>query len=105
MYYAFIYHTKMYRYCVIVFMFKVEKVMVPDIVSTLFDKSSNVHNYYTRRSQQLFVPRVRTNALAGTIRVRGVNIWNTITTKILPECNLTTFRYLVKDFLLNYDDE
>ena len=62
-------------------MFKVEKVMVPDIVSTLFDKTSNVHNHYTRQSQQLFVFRVSTNALAGTIRVRGVNIWNTITTK------------------------
>ena len=37
--------AKIYRYCVTVFMFKVEKVMVPDIVSTLFDKTSNIHNY------------------------------------------------------------
>ena len=55
--------------------------MVPDIVSTLFDNTSNVHNYYTKQSQQLFVPKVHTNALAGTIRVRGVNIWNTIQQK------------------------
>ena len=74
----------------------------PAVINDLFIPTSTIHAHNTRSSQKLFVQGTRTSAAASCIRHTGVKIWNKISTIILLECSLPTFKYCVRDYLLSF---
>ena len=73
-----------------------------NIQMATIDRMTTIHAHNTRSSQKLFVQWTRTSAAASCIRHTGVKIWNKISTIILHECSLPTFKYCVRDYLLPF---
>ena len=57
-------------------MFKIEKHIVPSVISEMFVKNSATHTYFTRQSDYLHVPIIKTTTSQKTILYTGVTIWN-----------------------------
>ena len=91
--------NSIYEYSVCTFMYKCSGTIFPAVINDLFIPTSTIHAHNTRSSQKLFVQGTRTSAAASCIRHTGVKIWNKISTIILPECSLPTFKYCVRDYL------
>ena len=48
-------------------MFKIEKQILPSVISEMFVKNSATHTYFTRQSDYLHVPIIKTTTLQKTI--------------------------------------
>ena len=84
-------------------MFKIEKHIVPSVISEIFVKNSATHTSYTRQSDYLHVPIIKTTTLQKTLLHTGVTIWNYLLNKININCTITTFKHRLKKYLLNND--
>ena len=94
--------NSIYEYSVCTFMYKYSGTIFPAVINDLFIPTSTIHAHNTRSNQKLFVQGTRTSAAASCIRHTGVKIWNKVSTIILPECSLPTFKYCVRDYLLSF---
>ena len=81
-------------------MFKVSHKCVPNVFAQLFTHNCNIYLYDTRQSIRLHVPISRTDYLMHAVSVKGVRIWNILTTKINNDCSLLCFKHQLKNFLL-----
>ena len=62
------------------FMFKTMNAQVPEYISKMFTKSSDVHSYSLRNAQDnLFIPRPNGEALKHSISYRAALRWNNLT--------------------------
>ena len=82
-------------------MFKIEKHIVPSVISEIFVKNSLP--YFTRQSDYLHVPIIKTTTSQKTLLHTGVTIWNYLLNKININCTITTFKHRLKKYLLNND--
>ena len=83
-------------------MYKVEKHIIPSVISEMFVINST-HTYFTRQSDYLHVPIIKTTTLQKTILYTGVTVWNYTLNKINSNCIITTFKQRLKKYLLNND--
>ena len=66
-------------------MFKTMNNQVPQYISQLFTKTSDIHAYGLRRSgDSLFIPRPNTETLKKSFSYRGVILWNSLSK---DQCN------------------
>jgi len=90
---------QIYMLCVLCFMFKFYKNMLPSVFNSLFSMNVNVYN--TRQENNLYVPRGKTAAIYNTIRFKGVHMWNLYHKEIGISCTLFTFKRNLKTLLIN----
>ena len=88
-------------YKVALIMFKVFKHDVPMVFSDLFRRNEDVYNRDTRQTDQFHVPKARTDYMLRAISVKGVNIWNKLSSKISHDCSFVSFKISLKKYLIN----
>ena len=76
---------QIYKYGIIMFMFKYYKNELPSIFNNMFNKNVDVHPYSTRHCYKLHLPKSKTTALQ---KYNGVIIWNSICDKVDYDCNI-----------------
>ena len=64
----------MYKFKVAILIFKIEKQILPSVISEMFVKNSATHTYLTRQSDYLHVPIIKRTTLRKTILYTGVTI-------------------------------
>ena len=60
------------------FMFRLRMGEVPDMLSNLFSRNAEIHDYSARLHQHFHVPSERSNLGKFSIRNRGAIVWNLI---------------------------
>ena len=74
-------------------MFKTMNGQVPQYISQLFTKTSDIHAYSLRRSgDSLFIPRPNTEALKKSFSYRGAILWNSLSS---DQCNATSIAQFI----------
>ena len=91
---------KIYDYCLLLFMFKFVKGLLPDIFNEMFIRNNNVSVQNTRQSNYLRTPSCRTAMIQKTVRYKGVIGWNSIVKKLDNFCSLHSFKRRLKHYLL-----
>ena len=61
---------------------------------------SDVHDYYTRQADLLYIQYAPTKRSQRTIKYYGTKLWNIISGVIQPDCAISTFKQKLKIFLL-----
>ena len=83
---------KLYKFSVVVFMFRFIKGELPDIFTNMYIFNSDVHNYVTRNVNELKLPLCKLEICQRHIRYTGVKIWNLVSSSIIHNCSLYTFK-------------
>ena len=83
------------------FMFKVFYKLLPQYFNDMFISNSLVHNYNTRQCDDFHVPYHRLVLASNSIRVYGVNVWNSIPRDLRNTTSLKLFRTMYKLYLTN----
>jgi hypothetical protein len=70
---------------------------IPDALSNYFTNVHDIHNYNTRQSVGLYIPKVSTTLAKNSIKFRGPTIWNEIIKlNINLDISEATFSHKVK---------
>ena len=80
-------------------MYKFYHEMLPRIYN-IFQKNSDVHDYNTRQSEMLHLPKPNTEYGKRSFRYRGALIWNDILEKLDVNIKIGTFKKNLKKHLL-----
>ena len=78
------------------FVYKVLHNMLPKTFMCVFTYCSQIHNYNTRQRTNLHTIQHRTKTRANSIRVYGVNLWNSLDCHIKEAQSLSIFRNRLK---------
>ena len=92
---------QIYKFFVILFVYKYQRKLLPNLFNNFFTHLSNVHDHNTRNNEGFFVPYSRTECYKKLIRFTGVNFWNKIHTKINRNCTYQTYKKNLKRIILN----
>ena len=93
--------AEIHVYKTALFMFRVHHNYAPVPFKHMFVKKSQIHNYNTRSKSNLDVPAFRLDTMKLSIRVKGVYIWNFVYDNVNAYCDLDTFKFSLRNFLLN----
>ncbi len=93
--------TKLVVMRIAIMMYKYHIGDTPHVITSLFTKNSDIHNYNTRQANLLRVGRGKTESLYRTFTFRSVHIWNFLTKKININVSIFTFKRNLKRYLLN----
>ena len=88
-------------YSVALFMYKLTNCMLPSMFENMFISTSDVHDYYTRQANLLYVQYASTKRSQRTIKHFGTKLWNSICNVIDIDCAISTYKQRLKDFLLS----
>lgn len=94
---------KLLRYNTGIFMYKIEKKLLPTIFSDMFKQNSDVHAYNTRHKNDVATTYCKKTKTKHSARHFGVTLWNYIKGFISPKFCINTFKRKLKFFLLNND--
>ena len=84
------------------FMFRWFNRNVPIMFHDFFALNSDIHGYYTRQSDYLHVPQVKSNLSKFGIRYRGVIVWNALLKLgINPDTSEAVFSKTIKTCIKN----
>ena len=89
------------KYRIGLLMFKIAKQTVPISISRLYKLSSDVHNYNTRQSHNIYSFKGNNEFIYRTFKFQSVYVWNSILQNININVFSPTFKHLLKRFLLN----
>ena len=67
---------EIYKYSILIFMFKYYKCMLPKVFDEFYQLNETVHQYQTRQTNLLHVPLAKSCQKSSSIRCMGVKIWN-----------------------------
>ena len=82
------------------FMFAFNKKLLPESFHTMFQKSSDIHNYSTRQANKLRSHKCRINIRKFTIAYQGPIFWNSLPVQLKSKAFLNSFRRHLKDHLI-----
>lgn len=91
--------SQIFKYCVLVFMFKFIKNMLPSVFGEFFRRVSNIYN--TRQCGKLCVPFGKSSAMHKSIRFIGVKLWNTYADVLDTSCSIHCFKKKARSILLH----
>ena len=91
---------QVYEYYVGVFMFKLNTDCLPPLFS-MFERTSNIHNYSTRQHNTFYVNFVPTLRSQKNIKITGSKLWNKIIRKINVNCKISTYKTNLKKHILS----
>ena len=83
-----------YQQCI--FMYQCVNKLMPDHFVQLFNNNQNVHNYNTRSSSLIHLPRPRTLSYQHNIRYIGPKKWNNLSNDIRNAPSLNCFKIRLK---------
>ena len=86
-------------YSIALFMYKLSHHMLPFMLENMFIYTSDVHDYYTRQADLLYIQYAPTKRSQRTIKYYGTKLWNIINGIIQPYCAISTFKQKLKIFL------
>ena len=69
------------------------------LFTSFFQKNSDLHEYPTRRANDLHIPRSRTNVRTFSIRISGAKLWNSIPEIVRESQTLLSFKHALKQYL------
>ena len=94
-----------YIYITSLFMYKYVHHMLPPSLESLFQKNNTNHTYSTRGANNLRTPKIKTTLAEKFITFTGVQIWNSIITKIDTSLKISTFKqHLITYLTSKYND-
>ena len=76
--------------------------MLPSMFENMFIYTSDVHDYYTRQADLLYIQYAPTKRSQRTIKYYGTKLWNIISGIIEPDCAISTFKQKLKFFFLSW---
>ena len=91
---------QIYKSCILHFMFKYYKGILPNLYTGMFQCNANVHSHNTRQSRELHIPRYKHSALQKSVGYQGVKLWNQVLKIIDTNCSLANFKQKVKSCLI-----
>ena len=74
----------------------------PDYLTCLFKKRSSIHQYNTRNSKNLDIPKCRTAKAQSSFFYRGVSIWNSLPSEILNSPSVSVFKRKLKSYYIDH---
>ena len=89
--------SNLYRYNIALFMYKLNNSMLPDIFP-MFVHNYEIHNYETRQLKQFHIPMCHTNLTKMFIKYQGPLIWNDISSNVVANCSIGTFKKRAKTY-------
>lgn len=89
---------KIYRHCVIIFMFKFVKDMLPRLFNEIFLRNDCIR--LTRQNSKFKVQQCKTTLFQNTMRFKAVKEWNFIDDIVDKNCCFHTYKKNVKKYLL-----
>ena len=89
-----------YRYNILLFMFKFIKGMLPEIFTKIFRRNSEIVHRITRQRYNLYVPKCNTTLYKKSLVMKGISEWNCICNKIDHFCSIHSFKKKIKSLLL-----
>ena len=92
---------EIHLYKIALIMFKVYHKITPVVFSNLFIRNTDIHDYETRQADQFHVPHARTNYMLNAISVKGVKVWNEVSTKVNFDCSYLSFKFALKKYIFN----
>ena len=93
--------TKLFQYCILVFMYKYNNNLLPYIFKEFFIKNYEIHDYPTRQHDKFHIPKAKTSFVKKTLRYVGVSLWNKIYNDIPSNCTITVYKLHIKNYLKN----
>ena len=79
------------------------KKELPMVFNSIFIKNNEIHQYPTRQTNLLHIPRIRTALTQSTFIYTGPKLWNSLSSDIRETISLSTFKYkLKKKFIASY---
>jgi hypothetical protein len=81
------------------FMYRAMKGLLPSHLMQYFTPTNAIHSHYTRHCNDLYLSRHRTSIRADSIRIRGVKVWNAVTTSIQQAPSFPIFKKNFKYFV------
>src|ERR1700733_8782104 len=91
----------LYKFQVFIFMYQSHNNSLPKIFNNYFTVNTNIHNHYTRSSQNLHLIQYRTNVRSFSIRMAGPRLWNSIDIATRECKTIHSFKKAVKLKLLD----
>ena len=82
-------------------MYKLSHHMLPSMFENMLIYTSDVHDYYTRQADLLYIQYAPTKRSQRTIKYYGTKLWNIISGVVQPDCAISTFKQKLKIFLLS----
>ena len=89
-------------YFIALFMYKLSHHMLPSMFENMFICTWDVHDYYTRQADLLYIQYAPTKRSQRTIKYYGKKLWNIISGIIQPDCATSTFKQKLKIFFLSW---
>ena len=93
--------SKLHQMNIIMFMYKFKNSILPDIFHDVFQWNKDIHQYNTRQSDKLHVVKCKTSTFIKSPSYRGILLWNYIVNILNVDCNIQTFKWHLKTYLLN----
>ena len=90
---------ELYKYGVLLFMFRFVKGSLPEIFSDIFQINFEIVGRRTRQIYNLYIPKCRTTLNKNTIKFQGVQEWNAIQGIIDHVCSYLHFKTSLNNFL------
>jgi hypothetical protein len=90
----------LYGFSVSQFMYSFYHGELPAVFDTMFIYNSTVHNYNTRQTGNLHIPKVKSNLGKRCLRYSGSIIWNDVVNKINVNCSIYSFKSRLKHILI-----
>ncbi len=96
-------HNDMYNLELGAFMFKYSINGLPNVFNNYFVKRSDIHNYPTRRANDLNLTKIKKCFSDNAVRTSGPILWNSINKSLKMANSLKHFREMYKrELLIDY---
>ena len=94
--------TKRIQYHTHIMMFKAFNGQAPTYISSMFTKTSEIHNRNLRsvENAKLRIPFSKTTYYENSFTVNGAKLWNSLPNELREMSNINTFKNAVKSYLL-----
>ena len=91
---------KLYIIQVTSFMYKINKLILPDSITCMFLRISSIHRYAIRDIDSFHLPFMWLTTTQKTLKYMGPKLWNTFSKTFKSENTIHSFKREIKRFLL-----
>ena len=82
-------------------MYKLNHELLPPLFKKMFEKTSNVHDHFTRQNNAFYINFVPTVRSQRTIKITGPKLWNAAVKEINIKYKISTFKVHLKKFIFS----
>ena len=93
----------LYIYSAQIFLYKYYRQSIPIIFSGFFTTNENIHNHYTRQTNQLHTQLAKSSQRSRTLRYSGVKINNYFINRLNYNCSDGEYKKNLKEYILAND--